>query len=97
MDVLAVPSRQDNSPNVIGEALINGTRVLGSKVGGITEILHEFGCPVVDTTNAEVFAKSIIEEMSVKQSRLEISEKAIKIFGYHEIGNKVKKLYEESL
>lgn len=97
MDVLAVPSRQDNSPNVIGEALINGTRVLGSKVGGIPEILHEFGCPVVDTTNAEVFAKSIIEEMSIKYNRLELSEKAIKSFGYHEIGNKIKKLYEESL
>ncbi len=97
MDVLAVPSRQDNSPNVIGEALMSGTRVIGSKAGGIPELLHDFDCPVVSTTNADVFAKSIIEEMSVKQSRLEISEKAIKIFGYHEIGNKVKKLYEESL
>lgn len=42
IDFLLVPSRMDNSPNVIHEARINGVPVIASAVGGITELLsHE--------------------------------------------------------
>ena len=39
IDFLIVPSRMDNSPNVIHEAKINGVPVIASAVGGITELL----------------------------------------------------------
>jgi glycosyltransferase involved in cell wall biosynthesis len=41
IDVLLVPSRADNSPNVIHEAKLWGKPVLASMVGGIPEILYE--------------------------------------------------------
>lgn len=39
IDVLLVPSRADNSPNVIHEAKIQGLRVIATDVGGIKELL----------------------------------------------------------
>jgi glycosyltransferase involved in cell wall biosynthesis len=40
IDVLLVPSRAENSPNVIHEAKSLGIPVLASDVGGISELLH---------------------------------------------------------
>jgi len=39
-DVLVVPSREDNLPNVVLEALACGTPVIGSRVGGIPEMIN---------------------------------------------------------
>ena len=41
IDCLLVPSRGDNSPNVIHEAKIREIPIIASKVGGITELLSE--------------------------------------------------------
>jgi glycosyltransferase involved in cell wall biosynthesis len=38
---LLVPSRGDNSPNVIHEAKLRGIPVVASDVGGISELLHQ--------------------------------------------------------
>lgn len=97
MNLLLVPSRQDNSPNVIGEAFMSGTRVIGSTVGGIPELLKEFECAAVDTTNPNLFASAILGEMSHRYSRTELSNKAQKIFGYSKIGNQVRSLYQDVL
>ena len=97
MNLLLVPSRQDNSPNVIGEAFMSGTRVIGSTAGGIPELLKEFECAAVDTTNPNLFASAILGEMSHRYSRKELSNKAQKIFGYSKIGNQVRSLYQEAL
>jgi glycosyltransferase involved in cell wall biosynthesis len=40
-DLLITPSRADNFPNVIGEALSCGLPVIGSRVGGIPEMIEE--------------------------------------------------------
>jgi glycosyltransferase involved in cell wall biosynthesis len=40
IDVLLVPSRADNSPNVIHEAKSRGIPIIASAVGGIPELLH---------------------------------------------------------
>lgn len=40
MDLLVVPSQRDNSPSVISEALMCGTKVIGSDRGGIPEMLE---------------------------------------------------------
>ena len=39
IDCLLILSKADNSPNVIHEAKINGIPVIGSDVGGISELL----------------------------------------------------------
>lgn len=38
--ILVVPSRADSCPNTVLEALYNGIPVIGSKAGGIPEILN---------------------------------------------------------
>ena len=40
IDLLVVPSQRDNSPSVISEALMCGTKVIGSDRGGIPEMLE---------------------------------------------------------
>jgi len=45
MDLVVIPSNQDNFPSVIGESLACGTRVIGTQVGGIPEALDIFGLP----------------------------------------------------
>lgn len=97
MDLLVVPSRQDNSPNVVGEALMSGVRVLGSQVGGIPELMMEFNCPAIDTTDPRKFSLQILEEIKVKYSRENLAVRASEVFGYKQVGNSLKKLYEASL
>ena len=41
IDVLLVPSRQDPLPTVVIEAGLSGVPVLGSRVGGMKEMLEE--------------------------------------------------------
>jgi len=40
IDVLVVPSTEDNSPSVVGEALFAGASVVGSDTGGIPELIE---------------------------------------------------------
>jgi glycosyltransferase involved in cell wall biosynthesis len=95
MDLLVVPSRQDNSPNVIGEAFMNGTRVLGSNVGGIPELLADFDCTYVDTTDASLLSNAIENEIIGRKSALNLIEKSNNVFGFQAIGESYKKLYEQ--
>jgi glycosyltransferase involved in cell wall biosynthesis len=97
MDLLAVPSRQDNSPNVIGEAFMSGVRVLGSQVGGIPELVRDFDCLAINTTDPSVFASHILYELEREYLRKELAVRANEVFGYKKIGSNLKKLYEEVL
>ena len=63
IDLLAVPSLQDNSPNVIAEALCNGVRIIGSKSGGIPEMLERFSQPSLDVRDVEKFRDAITESV----------------------------------
>lgn len=59
LDVLVVPSTEDNSPSVIGEALALGIRVIGSNVGGIPEILKRFGMPTFESRDSFLLAEHL--------------------------------------
>ncbi len=53
IDILLVPSRLDNSPNVIHEAHRHGIPVIAAKVGGIDELLipgFDYGMPLENLT-----------------------------------------------
>lgn len=63
MDLLVVLSPQDNSPNVIAEALWNGVRIIRSKSGGIREMLERFSQPSLEVRDVEKFRDAITESV----------------------------------
>ena len=97
MDLLVVPSRQDNSPNVIGEAIMNGVPVLGSQIGGVPEILRELGLPVVNMRDPKKLAEVITEQIGRPIEKDNLRAQGNELLGYEPIGLKVKALYKEIL
>ncbi len=76
IDVLLVPSRFDNSPNVIHEAKTIGIPVIASKVGGIEEMLEpnfDLGFEIEDLVPPKVeemiihFSESFIDTQKQKE------------------------------
>ncbi|MCZ7557102.1 MAG: glycosyltransferase family 4 protein [Bacteroidia bacterium] len=57
--IVVVPSRWDNSPNVIYEAMASGVPVVGSKVGGIPELIN-------DGVDGLLFQRSNVQELAGK-------------------------------
>jgi glycosyltransferase involved in cell wall biosynthesis len=96
MNVLVVPSLQENSPNVIGEALMSGTPTIGSSVGGIPELLNGFGLPTFEAGNHREIADAIISVSKLAIDKALISN-AVLQFGYSAIGQRIKNLYERAL
>lgn len=97
MDLVVVPSAQDNYPNVIGESLMCGTPVLTSKVGGLGEITIPFALHSIDTKSPESFKEAIIESLSKVHDRHSIMNEAEKRFGFKEIGHQIFELYRGEL
>jgi glycosyltransferase involved in cell wall biosynthesis len=67
LDCLLVPSRGDNSPNVIHEAKQFGLPIIATKVGGITEMLF----PDMDTLidDSDLSAESILRAINSTKQR----------------------------
>jgi len=96
VDLLVVPSNQDNSPSVVGEALSMGLTVLGSRTGGITEILDEFKMPTFMVGESDQLARRILEMTEFTQKE-EIREQSKKYFSEEIIAKKLLEFYKESL
>jgi hypothetical protein len=70
ISVLLVPSRADNSPNVIHESKSRGIPIIASAVGGIPELLHpdfDVAIPIENLTSS-----AIIEELKKFSTRANI-------------------------
>jgi glycosyltransferase involved in cell wall biosynthesis len=93
IDLLVVPSNQDNSPSVIGEALAMGVTVIGSDTGGIPEILSSFGMPIFPVDDSEYLARIIIEQIKLRDNRLDIRNRAIGIFSERSHAENIISLY----
>ena len=79
IDVLLVPSRADNSPNVIHEAKLWGVPVISSAVGGIPEILNNRFDGIIDVATVSLpeikcEIQRVFENSRSFDLRLEISE-----------------------
>jgi glycosyltransferase involved in cell wall biosynthesis len=92
LDVLVVPSIEDNSPNVIGEALMSGVKVIGSEVGGIAEIMKESNMSSFNPENPRDLV-NILESFDFNYSRIAIAQNAKKIFSYEVIATKMLSFY----
>lgn len=84
IDLVVVPSSQDNSPSVIGEALAVGVPVIGSDVGGIPEILSNFQMPIFPGGDCNKLTELIADwnphidhEVIRKRAKKEFSEEII--------------------
>ena len=91
-----MPSTQDNSPNVILESLMVGTPVVGSQIGGITELLCQFDLPSFQP-NDYVELSEIIMNFKLQYDRIEISVKASDLFGFENTTVKIAELYSKAI
>jgi glycosyltransferase involved in cell wall biosynthesis len=96
VDLLVVPSNQDNSPSVIGEALSMGITVIGSRTGGITEILDDFRMPTFKVGEHDDLANKIINLTELRQKE-EIREQSKKYFSEEIIADKLFKIYKDAI
>jgi glycosyltransferase involved in cell wall biosynthesis len=80
IDVLVVPSIEDNLPNVILEGLACGKVVIGSAIGGIKEILEEFEMPTFSPGDIQGISKVISDLDISAYDREKVSSLARKKF-----------------
>lgn len=77
-DLLVVPSQSDNFPSVISEAQLVGLLVVGTKVGGIPEMIEDGITGVVSENNASDFADAIYRAIKLIDKDSLVSSARIK-------------------
>jgi len=97
IDLLAVPSLQDNSPNVIAEALCNGVRIIGSRCGGIPEMLERFSQPSLDVRDIEKFRDAITESVLNYTITSNFMSSAREFFAYQNYSRTMINKYSQAL
>lgn len=93
MDLLLVPSKADNVPNVIVEALLEGTPVLATRVGGIPDLLDHLDKDVFLTGDPLLDSKKILQYIDFDQ-RDSIKKKSNFRFDQERVINDYMKLYD---
>lgn len=93
-DLLVVPSRQDNLPNVIGEAYSSGVKVLGSTVGGIPEVINSHTGMVFENGNAQDLAAKLLSFDKYYQ-RNSVLNHFDETFSYRIVARQVNQVYED--
>jgi glycosyltransferase involved in cell wall biosynthesis len=92
-DLIVVPSRQDNFPSVVSEALSCGVPVIGSHIGGIGELLSHFELPTFESGDWETLAL-LIENFRPDANKVAISDKAKGLFSFSESARRHRDIYE---
>jgi glycosyltransferase involved in cell wall biosynthesis len=92
LDVLVVPSLEDNSPNVIGEALMCGTKVVGSDIGGIGELMRQTRMDSFQPTNPNELTR-ILMGFQTNYSRSDVIDSARGTFSYQVIAPQIMDVY----
>ena len=95
-DIVVVPSEEDNSPNVVGEALMSGAHVVGSNTGGIPELLNYDRRLIFDKGDSSTAAKLIYSLLKNRNAK-EIIIDAKSRFGYDVIAKQLEQIYSEML
>jgi glycosyltransferase involved in cell wall biosynthesis len=92
INLLIVPSIADNSPSVIGEALMSGTPVIGSNAGGIPELIDGENGGIFES-GSPVGLASAIEKFHKENDSNEISRNAKNRFSGQTYVRKVFPIY----
>jgi glycosyltransferase involved in cell wall biosynthesis len=96
-DLLLVPSKSDNSPNIIFEAALFGTPFLGSNRTGLPELAKMFDLPTFEFGNTVSLFEGIMEIKSQVISRQKIRNIALEHTNPKSIALKMRNLYQEKL
>ena len=91
-DLLVVPSLEDNSPNVIAEALASGCQIIGTNWGGIPEMLESQGMKTFAKNDAQQLAESL-QNHNFQTLNLLDRVQIRKLYGYENIAKKVLESY----
>lgn len=96
-DLLLLPSRQDNLPNVAIEANLVGTPVIAFNVGGIGDIVESgISGELIEGFNCVAFANKVMDVINGDlkfSSRLEIRKRTKEKFGPTEISRQYLEVY----
>jgi glycosyltransferase involved in cell wall biosynthesis len=96
-DLLLVPSKTDNSPNVIFEAAMCGTPFLGSNKAGLPELSELFGSSTFEYGNPESLYNAIVEAKNTIISSLNIRNLALENVDPQTIAETLKQIYQRKL
>jgi glycosyltransferase involved in cell wall biosynthesis len=96
IDVLVVPSTEDNSPSVVGEALFAGASVVGSNTGGIPELIEYRKERIFEVGDVAGAMKVTLEALSHYNREANMLS-ARSRFSSKIIARKLTLLYEKSL
>jgi glycosyltransferase involved in cell wall biosynthesis len=91
-DLLLVPSKTDNSPNVVFEAALCGTPFLGSNKAGLPELSETF-----EYGNSENLFMRIIEARHFKHDRAMIRRTALESVDPRKIAETLRVLYQAKI
>lgn len=75
-DAFVLPSLAENFPNTIAEALLCGTPVIASKVGGITEQINPDNGLLVDSRQSDAWTEGLSAFLSTRFDRALIAKQA---------------------
>lgn len=92
MDLLVVPSKIDNVPNVIVEAQLEGTAIIASKVGGIPDLLVKIPSIGYLEENLDSDSQRIMELVGIND-RLQIARLAKQKFQQEKVLQRYLDLY----
>jgi L-malate glycosyltransferase len=98
-DLLVLPSRFDNSPCVIVEALVSGLPVVSTTVGGIPELVDERSGRLVPADDAGALADAL-ENVLAELGRFDrgaIGAEARGLYSEDVVGKQLNRIYESVL
>lgn len=96
-DLLLVPSKTDNSPNVVFEAALCGASFLGSSRAGLPELSNLFGSRTFEYGNPHSLYKAIVEAKNSAPDRATVRNIALENVEPQKIAKAVKELYNKKI
>jgi glycosyltransferase involved in cell wall biosynthesis len=90
--ILALPSIQDNLPSTMSEAICAGLSVVGTKTGGIDEVLISYEQPTVNVGDALGLASELLSLLKFRTTPSR--SKAIDEFSYSAVAKSMIRIYK---
>ena len=91
--ILVLPSFQDNLPSTMTEAICAGLSVVGTKTGGIEEILTAYDQPMFSVGSSIELADELISCLKFRSSPSR--SKAIDDFSYSAVAKSIRQIYQQ--